>query len=191
MNLLESFALGVALGFSLAGPPGPMNALIAAQSARAFRSGVVTGLGAMTSDAILGTLVFTLSRVVDLSAYLRPIDAVGAGMLVFLAVRTLRDRGVTGVRGTGDVRTFSQGVGIGLTNPFQVAWWLTAGLAFAGLGGPLLFVGLFGAIAVWVVAFPYAVHAGTQRYPAARVGITYVSVGILFAFAAYFAYLAV
>ncbi|MGI0130612.1 MAG: lysine transporter LysE, partial [Thermoplasmata archaeon] len=77
------------------------------------------------------------------------------------------------------------------SNPFQIVWWLTAGLAFAYLGGLVLFVALFAAIALWVLAFPSALHLGTRRRPGAARAVVYVSAVILFAFAAYFLVLAV
>lgn len=191
MGLLESVAFGIALGFSLAVPPGPMNALIASQSARSFRAGVVTGCGAMTADGILGAVVLTLVRFVDLGAVVRPLYAVGAGMMVYFGLRIVQGGRKVPASPPGDIRTFSQALGIGITNPFQVGWWLTAGLAFARFGGPVLLAGLFGAIAVWVVGFPLAVHAGTARYPKLREGIAYLSGAIMLAFAGYFVYLAI
>jgi len=190
MGLLEILGFGIALGFSLAVPPGPMNALIAARSAGSLRSGIVTGGGAMTADAILGVVVLSLVRFVDLGAVVRPLYAVGAVMMVYLGLRTVQ--GVRRPAGPppGDIRTFSQALGVGITNPFQVGWWLTAGLAFARFGGPWLFAGLFGAIAVWVVGFPWAVHAGTARSPRLREGVAYLSGALMFTFAAFFVALA-
>jgi len=68
-----------------------------------------------------------------------------------------------------------------------VVWWLTAGVAFAYLGGPVLLLGLFGAIVLWVLAFPAAVHSGARRHPLVERGVRYASAVILLGFAAYFA----
>jgi threonine/homoserine/homoserine lactone efflux protein len=190
MNLLESAGLGLALGFSLAVPPGPMNALIASVSTRSSRAGTVTAFGAMSSDMLLGALVFSLNAVVDLREIVRPVDALGAVVLAYFGIRILTRREDPNPPTTSGVRTFSQGLALGLTNPFQILWWLTAGLAFARLGGPVLLVGLFGAVGTWVVVFPYAIHAGARRYPKLRSGVAIVSAGIMLAFAAYFAALA-
>jgi len=43
------FLLGALLGCSLAVPPGPMNALIAAWSLKSFRHGFAVGAGAMSA----------------------------------------------------------------------------------------------------------------------------------------------
>ena len=184
-TLLEGLVFGIVLGFSLAIPPGPMNAWIAAVAARSYRAGVVTGLGAMTADGILGLAVYLLARVADLHAVVRFVYLLGAGVMGFLGARLLREVGSAG-SDLPDERTFARAVAIGLSNPFQVVWWLTAGVAFAYLGGAVLLLGLFGAIVVWVVTFPRLVHAGARRSPSFERGVRYVSAGILLAFATYF-----
>lgn len=185
------FAFGLALGFSLTIPPGPMNAFIASQSVRSFREGVAAGLGAMSADLVLGVLVYALHSAVDLSAGLRWIYLVGAAVMVSLGVGVLRGMSGKAPPETTGLRTYTKAIGLGVSNPFQIVWWLTAGLAFAYFGGWVLFVGLFGAIAVWVVAFPGAVHAGTERRPGIARAVVVVSGIVIFAFAAYFLYLAV
>jgi len=52
VNLASLFS-GLLLGYSLAVPPGPMNALIAAWSLRSFRHGFAVGAGAMSADFLL------------------------------------------------------------------------------------------------------------------------------------------
>jgi threonine/homoserine/homoserine lactone efflux protein len=44
---------GLLLSYSLAVPPGPMDALIAAWSLRSFRHGFAVGAGAMSADFLL------------------------------------------------------------------------------------------------------------------------------------------
>jgi len=183
-------AFGLALGFSLTIPPGPMNAFIASRSVRSFREGVIAGLGAMSADLILGILVYALHASVDLSAELRWIYVLGAAVMVYLGVGLVRERSATTPLETRGTRTFTKALGLGVSNPFQIVWWLTAGLAFAYLGGWLLFVGLFGAIAVWIVVFPWAVHLGTERRPEVARAVVVVSGVLIFGFAAYFLFLA-
>lgn len=190
-SALFDLAFGVLLGFSLAIPPGPMNAFILARAVRSFREGVTAGLGAMSADLVLGVVVYSLRSVLDLSAEIRWVYLVGAGVMVYLGVDVLRSRSETTTRETAGVRTYTSALGLGLSNPFQIIWWLTAGLAFAYFGGIVLFVGLFGAIAVWVVAFPWAVHRGTERRPEVGRALIVVSVAMIFGFAGYFLFLAV
>jgi threonine/homoserine/homoserine lactone efflux protein len=182
--------VGLLLGFSLTIPPGPMNAFIAAQSVRSFREGFTAGLGAMSADLVLGILVYSLHAELDLSAGLPWIYLFGAGVMVYLGIGLLR--GATGRPSppTSGSRTYTKALGLGISNPFQIVWWLTAGLAFAYLGGWVLFVALFGAIAVWIVAFPWAIHAGTERRPRVARAVLVVSAVAMFGFAAYFLVLA-
>ncbi len=191
MSELSLVGFGLLLGFSLVVPPGPMNALIAARSSVRWRAGVYTGLGALTADAILGVLVFTFQSTVDLSEFIRPVYAVGSVVMIVLAYLVLR----TNPQGTPTAppgpTAYSQGVATGLSNPFQIVWWLTAGVGFAYVGGAPLFIGLFGAILLWVLFFPLLIRSGTQRYPSIEPWIRYISAALIVGFAAYFAFLAV
>jgi threonine/homoserine/homoserine lactone efflux protein len=189
-SLLYDLAFGVALGFSLTIPPGPMNLFIAARSVRSFGEGVAAGLGAMSADLVLGLVVYGLHSAVDLTAELRWIYVLGAVVMVYLGVGLLRRETAVAPPETFGLRTYTSALGLGLSNPFQILWWLTVGLAFAYFGGLVLFAGLFGAIAVWIVAFPWAVHRGTERRPKVARAVVIVSGALVFGFAAYFVFLA-
>ncbi|HXQ48470.1 MAG TPA: LysE family transporter, partial [Thermoplasmata archaeon] len=76
MSDLYFVLAGLALGFSLTVPPGPMNALIANRSMSSLRAGVMTGLGAMTADAVLGTIVYVVHAEVDLGTWVRWLEAI-------------------------------------------------------------------------------------------------------------------
>ncbi len=189
-GLADLVLFGLVLGFSLTIPPGPMNALIASRAARSLRAGIVTGFGAMSADLILGGLVFALRSAVDLAAIVRYVYIVGAAVMLYLGYRVLRGSREVPTEETAGLRTYSQALAIGLSNPFQIVWWLTAGLAFAYLGGAPLFVALFAAVLVWVLGFPYAIHLGSRQRPRVARAIALVSGAALIAFAAYFVYLA-
>lgn len=191
MSVPYELAFGLALGFSLTVPPGPMNALIASRSVGSFRRGVITGCGAMTADLFLGVAVYLLQSWVDLASVVRFVYVLGCAVMAYFGYRILAPRSGVPVAETGGLRTYSAALAVGLSNPFQILWWLTAGLAFAYLGGLVLFAGLFGAIAVWIVAFPYLMHAGVRRYPRFGRAVTWASGGVMVAFAIYFAVLAV
>lgn len=170
-----------------------MNALIAGRSTVSLRSGILTGFGAMSADLVLGAVVFALRSVVDLSAIVRYVYVVGAVVMVYLGYRLLtRARAAAApVEAPEGIRTYTQGLAIGLSNPYQIVWWLTAGLAFAYLGGLPLYMALFGAVLIWVLAFPTAIHLGTRRRPRLARGVALGSAFILLGFAVYFAILAV
>ena len=190
MNVAYEAGVGLLLGFSLTIPPGPMNALIASQSVRSLGRGVVTGLGAMSADAILGAVVFALSATIAFGEFYRPIYGLGCLVMGFLGYRLLFPRHRTAAPESGTVRTYTTALAIGLSNPFQILWWLTAGLAFAYLGGLALFAGLFGAIAIWIVVFPLLLFHGTRRSPRLPRAVALVSGLLLAVFAVYFALLA-
>lgn len=190
MSAPSELLLGLILGFSLTLPPGPMNALIAAQSVRSYWRGFATGLGAMSADAVLGAAVYLLSTLLPLTPYLREIYALGAVVMAGLAYRILSTSPAAAPPPTALARDYSAALLVGISNPFQIVWWLTAGLGFAYLGGSVLFAGLFGAIAVWILAFPYGISAGARRYPSFSRVLTYVSGALMIAFGIYFVVLA-
>jgi len=182
---IEELLLGLLLGLSLVVPPGPMNAWIAAGAARSVRTGVLTGLGAMAADALLGAVVYGLDRSVDLHEVVRYVYVVGAGFLVYLAWRLARSRPSDADRPREGI-VFAKAFALGISNPFQIVWWLTVGVGFAYLGGLVLLLGLFAAIAVWIVVFPSAVHAGTTRRAGLDRAVVLASAAILLGFAVYF-----
>ncbi len=190
MNVLYDLLVGLLLGFSLTIPPGPMNAYIATLAVRSRRLGTIAGLGAMSADAVLGLAVFSLSALVDLHSVSRELEGVGAGVLGVFAYRLVTQRPNPEGAPVREIRTYSTALLLGVSNPFQIVWWLSAGLAFAYLGGVALFAGLFGAIAIWVIVFPWALHAGARRSPVVERATVLVSFGVMAAFAAYFAALA-
>jgi threonine/homoserine/homoserine lactone efflux protein len=185
-----NFVLGLVLGFTLTIPPGPMNAFIASNSLRSWRAGFTAGTGAMSADACLGILVFFLRGTVNLTDYVRAIYGVGAGVTLLYAVLLLRSRFQPPPAMPSGMRVYSQSLLLGLGNPFQILWWLTAGLAFAYLGGIILFGGLFSAIAIWILVFPFLVNRGVQNHPLVQSSVVGISEALLLAFAAYFFYLA-
>ena len=168
LSPLYDLLLGMAFGFLLAVPPGPMNALIAAESTRSPLHGTSTGLGAMSADAIFMVLTYYFSRI--LGYYAHYLYIVGFFVMAYLAVSILRStfspRRVVGDR--SPLLSYFMGISMGLSNPYQVFWWLTAGLSFMNIFGILSVVGLFLAILIWVVVFPLAVHFG-KVYGGSRV----------------------
>ncbi len=188
MDTVGDLLLGAALGASLAVPPGPMNAWIAAASTRSYRGGVATGLGAMSADAILGAVVYVLHGPIDLAPVRRLVYLLGAAVMAYFAVRLVRRTPEAAV--ATDRRSFSQALLLGLSNPFQILWWLTAGIGFAFVGGAVLLLGLFGAIVVWVTTFPLAVRSGARRSPRFEKAVVVVSTVAMAVFAGYFAVLA-
>jgi threonine/homoserine/homoserine lactone efflux protein len=88
----RAIGLGVLLGLGAATPLGPVNVEIARRVLRhGFRAGVALGMGAVTVD-VLYALVSTFSfvRLDERSPVLTVVAVVGAGLLAYLGVQSLR-----------------------------------------------------------------------------------------------------
>ena len=163
MDLLP-LLLGLGLGLSLAAPPGPMNALIAREaSQRGFASGLRVGLGAPVADVIfLAVFLLGLGEALDRPWLVRVAAVFGAGLMAYFALDTWRGR--AGAEAADRPATFTAGLAAALTNPYQLVWWLTAGVVFlhtqglAGVAG--LVVGIFG----WVLVFAWLMAHGASRW---------------------------
>jgi threonine/homoserine/homoserine lactone efflux protein len=142
---------GFGLGLSLAAPPGPVNAPIAREAARGGTwAGMRAGLPAPIVDtAYLALTVFGLSRLVDLQAHLPLLAGVGAVVLAFLAWSIVRVRAGPARDLTGPWAVWA----VTLTNPFQYAWWASAGAAFTTTQGAWGVAGFLAAIFGWVAAW--------------------------------------
>ena len=193
LESIATAAAGVVFGLALAAPPGPMNAVIAEESVvGGWRSGFTAGLGAMVADACflvlsLAGVVALLQRSPTLQGVL---VGIGGLLLWYFAIGAFRDR-AAGFRSAGTVaaerRGFAKAFTLAITNPYQILFWLTVGVgllepgridvfatalsadsSLAGVvvvqtGTPLLLVGLFGGILVWITGFPAALTAGAAR----------------------------
>ncbi len=143
LGLFQVFAAGAALGLSLAMPPGPINALIGAESAqgRAMR-GFVVGLGAMTADTIFLVISVAVGNLISIEGITRGVlYLISAGILAYLAYATYgtrkRDLGETASNRKMHL-PYVMGRTIGLTNPLQIAWWLSVGLSLIVSIGPAI-----------------------------------------------------
>ncbi len=135
---MSPFIKGALLGFSIAAPVGPIGLLCIQQSlSRGRQAGLACGLGAATADAVYGSVAaFGLTAV---SAYLIrfavPLQIVGGAFLIYLGIRTLRQRPA------GDSATVSSSprwlglyastAGLTLANPSTILSFIAA---FTGLG---------------------------------------------------------
>ena len=208
---------GAAFGLALAAPPGPMNAVIAEESVvRGWLAGFTAGLGAMTADAVFcaATLAGVVT-IVERAPALRG-AMVGVGGLVMLyfaygaateAAETFTGDGVD-VEGKGFRKAFV----LALTNPYQILFWLTAGVGLlragemdllshapyvgdrlAGVlvvstGSPVLLVGFFGGIALWIAGFPGALVAADRHVDEFASAVAAASAAVLAGFGLLFLY---
>ena len=211
MTFVSTLLAGALFGLALAAPPGPMNAIIAEESVlRGWTAGFKTGLGAMSADvlffvlALAGAVTFIrrLPTVRDL------LFLVGGLLMLYFAVGAVR--GASGqLRSSSrtESRGFSKAFVLSLSNPYQILFWLTAGIglltpgtidvlsyaseAFAGLvvvetGSVALVVGLFVGVFGWIVGFPAALVAAESKIEAFAPVVAYGSAVVLAGFGLYF-----
>jgi threonine/homoserine/homoserine lactone efflux protein len=84
---------GLVLGASIAAPVGPIGVLCIRRTlANGFRSGLVSGLGAATADAIYGTIAAAgLTLVADFLVRQQVwLGLLGGGLLIYLGIKTLQ-----------------------------------------------------------------------------------------------------
>ncbi len=178
---IGAILLGLGLGLSLAAPPGPVNALIAREASRhgAF-GGIRAGLPAPIVDTAYMLLVlFGIARLIDLEVATPWLAGIGALLMVYLAVDTALHRSAAAPEIPGAWKVWA----VTLSNPFQYAWWLSAGTAFLAAQGPWGIVGFLCAIFGWVFAFSNLVAHGASRWPWFEPLITVAAADLLLAFA--------
>jgi threonine/homoserine/homoserine lactone efflux protein len=208
---------GIVFGLALAAPPGPMNAIIAEESVvRGWAAGFRAGLGAMLADVafFLLALAGAVSIVEELPRLQAGMITLGGLLMLYFAVDAARNAGAafapteTAAGGRGFQKAFV----LGLTNPYQILFWLTVGVGLLesgeidvlarapGLGELLagalvvqtgsatLVVGLFVGVVVWIVGFPAALVAAGRRLDALAPVVAAVSALVLAGFGAVFLY---
>ncbi len=194
--VLESLAtagLGVALGLSLAAPPGPVNAVIASNAVtRSWRSGFLVGAGALTADAGFLTLSVLAHSAIEGVRTLFPFIALlGAAVMSYFAWSAARAwRRIPDAVAPPQARATSYltGLTINLTSPYPILWWLTAGLALIDRLGAAVLVGFFAGVLLWITLFPFALRVAQQRFAETYHAALVFSIVCLVAFAAWLAW---
>ena len=145
---------GFLLGWSVAWPPGPINAeMIRRGLASGFRAAAAVGLGACSGDALWAVLVMTGVGLLigpatrfALGTASSVLLLILAGLFLSAAWRAWRDRAAPLARpsrGAATRRGYLLGLGMALTSPWNLAFWL------AVMGRPQsLEAGIIGALTV-------------------------------------------
>jgi len=167
------FLRGLAIGFSIAAPVGPIGILCIRRTlAEGRASGFLSGLGAATADALYGCVAgFGLTVVsaflVDQRAW---IQLIGGVFLLALGVRTLRskpaERAAQASAGRGLAGSYLSTLLLTLTNPMTIISFagIFAALGVAETGGSL-------AAAAWLVAGVFAGSAAWWLLLSGGVGL--------------------
>jgi threonine/homoserine/homoserine lactone efflux protein len=197
-----SVLAGGLLGLSLAAPPGPMNAVIAEESVnRGWGAGFAAGLGAMTADALFFVLAVAgiVAFIQDAPTLRAVMVGIGGLLMFYFAYGAVRDAGSFDGTGGSDRAGFGKAFVLAVTNPYQITWWLTAGVGllnpgeieafghtFLAANGLLTIVGFFAGIVVWIVSFPWALRAAGETVDALGRVIAYGSGLVLAGFGVLF-----
>jgi threonine/homoserine/homoserine lactone efflux protein len=195
--MLDGYSLvaGILIGLSLAVPPGPMNAIIAAESVRkSYVNGIKLGMGAMTADAIFLAVTLVGVTVLFTGDNVKLIVSVaGAIILAYIAITTIKSYNKPLAEGEKEnmKSPYLTGLAIGITNPSQILWWITAGAALIANFNALGIVGFFIGIIVWVIAFSVSLHFAKKKarwlYPAVTLvsGVVLLGFSLLLIYNAY------
>lgn len=133
------FLKGLAIGFAIAVPVGPIGLLCVDRTLnRGALSGLVSGLGAASADAVYGSVAALGLTAVSgwLVDHQFLLGLVGGGLLIVLGLKALRRREETAARvdkasRTGLVGDYGSTFVLTLTNPMTI---LAFSAIFAGLG---------------------------------------------------------
>jgi len=185
IGMLDFFWHGALIGFSIAAPVGPIGVLCIRRTlAHGRLSGLASGLGAASADAVYGSVAALGLKVisdilVEQQAWLR---LVGGVFLIYLGLKTLwRARmpiemgaPVMNVAGLQDSRLsgdYASTLLLTLTNPLTI---LSFTAIFAGLGlgtvevdryaALVLVLGVFSGSATWWLLLSAATHAFGRRF---------------------------
>jgi len=153
---------GLAIGFSIAAPVGPIGVLCIRRTlAEGWASGLVSGLGAASADAIYGCiagfgLAFISNFLVSQQVWLR---LIGGVFLCYLGLKTLLAKPAEPAspgKGNGLVGAYTSTFFLTLTNPMTIISFaaIFAGLGLANTSGNygsagVLVLGVFSGSALW------------------------------------------
>lgn len=159
---INFFLRGLIIGFSIAAPVGPIGVLCIRRTlAQGCASGLVSGLGAATADAIYGCiagfgLTFISSLLIHQQIWLR---LIGGAFLCYLGAKTfmsLPAEQAAKAKGNSLVGAYASTFFLTLTNPMTM---LSFAAVFAGLGvastrgnyalAIVLVLGVFTGSALW------------------------------------------
>ncbi|EZQ01894.1 lysine transporter LysE [Candidatus Acidianus copahuensis] len=151
--------LGILLGLSMAAPPGPINAIMAFESTISRVKGSLVGLGAMTADLIFFVITYTIKGIIPL--FVLPYLYISGGILMFyLGYLTYKAKPSTSSR----KGNYFKGLTIGLSNPYQISWWLTTGLFAINNLGLSVIPSFFAGILIWIASFVSVINKIGSKY---------------------------
>ena len=187
---------GAALGFSIAAPPGPVTAMAAQQIvSRSWRAGWLVLLGATLADGIFFVLTYYGMTSLVTPSVRGVLFVAGGALMLFLAfsVLTRPRRMVVDSSLARSARwnwmgrfPFFMGLSMGLTNPFQLGWWIAVGVGMVEDFGGGIAAGFFLGILCWTLIFSSLVNTGVRRYERLAPLIAYGAATVMVGFGLWF-----
>lgn len=120
---------GLVFGLSAGFAPGPLTALVIAETLRhnAVEGAKVACAPLLTDAPIILGIYFILSRLPDINTLVGIISLCGAGFLTYLGVQSFRFRGTDVEVETAPARSIRKGVLVNVFNPNPYLFWFTVG----------------------------------------------------------------
>lgn len=144
--MLDFFAKVVAISSSGALAPGPLSAATAAIGVqRGWRGGFMVSVGHLVVEAPIVFLIGFFVSLATIEVLMRPLAALGGGMLVFfgyLTIRSALNREESKTK--TNFSPFLTGVFLTAFNPFFIAWWFSVGSVL--IANSILLFGTFGIV---------------------------------------------
>jgi len=189
--LVLSFFEGFLLGLGAAVPLGPINILIMNEAIKEYKSAVMIGLGAMSSDIIyLFLIMLGLVAFFKQPYILNSLSLFGVIFLIYLAYAIFKSRNskqkIAQVSKKNSYsKLYIKGLTLTFINPYTMGFWLSVS-GFVASKELEMFATLFGmlsAIALWISIMPYLVNRSKHRIsPRVSYWINIVSAVILLSF---------
>ena len=169
---MSALLSGIAVGFAVAMPVGPIGVLCIKRSLKdGFRFGLATGLGAATADATYGVLVALGLGLSGLLAYALPLKIGGGLLIVLLGLRSFfkpNEKAEISTPKGGLLAAWLSTYLLTLTNPMTILAFvgLIAALGTASTAGPyVLVLGVFLGSLLWWMLLVGGVVALKSRLP--------------------------
>jgi threonine/homoserine/homoserine lactone efflux protein len=167
---------GIAIGFSIAAPVGPIGVLCIRRTLAEGRlAGLASGLGAATADALYGCVAgFGLTFISDLLLGQKQwLHLIGGAFLIYLGIRTLLapPASTAAIKSNSLTGAYGSTLALTLTNPMTILFFagVMAGVGIGSAAGDYasaaaLVVGVFVGSALWWLTLSAAVGLFRTRF---------------------------
>lgn len=127
--MIPLLGAGVILGLSAGFSPGPLLALVIAQSIRyGTREGIKVSIAPLVTDApIIAISVFLVSCFADIHGVLGLISIAGGLFIFYLAWETLSAKHPSTDIAEGQVQSLGRGIAVNTLSPHPYLFWITVG----------------------------------------------------------------